>query len=114
MPRLERYEAFVEIIERGSLSAAAKQLNRSLQSVSRALATLESELGVELIRRTTRRLHPTPAGLALHKRLKSALSEIEDAQAEAKSETAKVSGLFRIVVHPLTAFRLLSLFHVHS
>lgn len=96
MARLGRYEAFVEIIERGSLSAAARRLDKSLQSVSRALATLEDELGVELIRRTTRRMHPTPAGFALYKRLKAALTEIDSAKVDAKRETATVSGLFRV------------------
>lgn len=96
MASLEQYEAFVETIEQGSLTAAAKRLNRSLQSVSRALATLEGELGIELVRRTTRRLHPTPAGLAFYRRLGSALKDIEDARAEASLETSRVSGVFRI------------------
>ncbi|MCK1323568.1 LysR family transcriptional regulator [Bradyrhizobium sp. 156] len=96
MASFEQYEAFVETIERGSLTGAAKRLNRSLQSVSRALATLESELGIELIRRSTRRLHPTPAGLAFYGRLRSALRDIEDARAEAMLETARIGGLFRI------------------
>ncbi|MGO4713523.1 LysR substrate-binding domain-containing protein [Bradyrhizobium sp. 2TAF24] len=96
MASIEQYEAFVETIDRGSLTAAAKRLNRSLQSVSRAIATLEEELGVELVRRTTRRLNPTPAGLTLHERLRAALKDINDARADAKRETARVSGLFRI------------------
>jgi DNA-binding transcriptional LysR family regulator len=96
MASIEQYEAFVETIDRGSLTAAAKRLNRSLQSVSRAIATLEEELGVELVRRTTRRLNPTPAGLAFYERIRSALKDINDARAEAKRETARVSGLFRI------------------
>ena len=96
MGSLEQYEAFVEIVERGSLTAAAKHLNRSLQSVSRSLATLEDELGIELVRRTTRRLHPTPAGYALCGRLQWALKSIDDALTEAKRETAKVGGVFRI------------------
>ncbi len=105
MASLERYEAFIEIVERGSLSAAARQLNRSLQSVSRALATLEDELGVELIRRTTRRLQPTSAGLALHERLRSALRDIEEARAEAQRGAARVGGQFRVGASVLFAPR---------
>lgn len=96
MASLEQYEAFVETVERGSLTAAAKHLNRSLQSISRAVAALESELGVELIRRTTRRLQTTPTGQVLRDRLRSALKDIDNAQAEAKRETRRISGLFRI------------------
>ncbi len=62
MDRIEDYQAFVATVEKGSLTAAANQLGRSLQSVSRSLAALEREVGVELIRRTTRRSNPTDAG----------------------------------------------------
>jgi hypothetical protein len=48
MNRIEDYQAFVAIVEKGGLTAAAKQLRRSLQSVSRSLAALEREVSVEL------------------------------------------------------------------
>ena len=93
---LERYRAFIEIVDRGSLTAAAHHLDVSLQSISRALSALEREFGVELIRRTTRRLQPTSAGLAFHARVKAALTEIELARAEIGRESARVAGLLRI------------------
>jgi len=96
MASLEQYEAFVQTIERGSLTEAAKRLSRSLQSISRALATLENELGVELVRRTTRRLHPTPAGLMLYEKLRAALKDIEDARTEARQDADRVSGTLRV------------------
>ncbi|MCJ2097049.1 LysR family transcriptional regulator [Methylobacterium sp. J-072] len=96
MVSLERYRAFIEIIDRGSLTAAARHLDVSLQSISRSLSTLEREFGVELIRRTTRRLQPTPAGLAFHARVKAALTEIELARAEIGRESARVAGTLRI------------------
>ncbi|PKU23875.1 LysR family transcriptional regulator [Telmatospirillum siberiense] len=96
MASLEHYEAFVQTIERGSLTGAAKRLNRSLQSISRALAALEDELGVELVRRTTRRLHPTPAGFMLFEKLRTALKDIENARAEAGRDADRVSGVLRI------------------
>lgn len=55
MDRIEDFEAFIAILEKGSLTAAAKQLGRSLQSASRSLAGHEGDLGIELIARTTRR-----------------------------------------------------------
>ncbi len=81
---------------KGSLTAAAETLGRSLQSISRSLAALEAEIGVALIRRTTRRLSATEAGLSLHRRLKPALAEIEDATAEAKNQRTEPRGLLRI------------------
>jgi DNA-binding transcriptional LysR family regulator len=94
--RIEDYHAFVAIIEKRSLTAAAHHLKRSLQSVSRSLAALEHDIGVELIRRTTRRLSPTDAGLAFYRRLNAALAEIEAAKLETSNRRAQATGLLRI------------------
>ena len=96
MDRIEDFQAFVAIVERGSLTDAARYLNRSLQSVSRSLAAVERDLGVELIRRTTRRSSATEAGLAFHRRLAAALAEIETAKAEASNRRAEPSGTLRV------------------
>jgi len=103
MDRIEDLRAFVAIVEKGSLTAAAKQLGRSLQSVSRCLAALEREVGVELVRRTTRRSTPTDAGLAFHRRLSAALGEIEDAKLETSHRRAEATGLLRIAGSPVFA-----------
>ncbi len=78
------------------MTAAAGRLGRSLQSVSRAIAGLETELGVELVRRTTRRLRPTPAGSAFYQRIKAVLADIDTARLEASRETTRIAGVFRI------------------
>jgi DNA-binding transcriptional LysR family regulator len=96
MDRIEDYQAFVAIVEKGGLTAAAKQLRRSLQSVSRSLAALEREVGVELIRRTTRRSAPTDAGLAFYRRVSVALGEIEAAKLETSSRRAEAMGILRV------------------
>ena len=96
MDRIEDYQAFVATVEKGSLTAAANQLGRSLQSVSRSLAALEHEVGVELIRRTTRRSNPTDAGLALFRRLSAALADIDAAKLEAANRRAEASGVLRL------------------
>ncbi len=96
MDRLDDYRAFVAIVDKGSLTAAARRLGRSLQAVSRALAGLEDEVGVELIRRTTRRSAPTEAGRAFYARIKAALAEIGDAKREAAGRRAEPAGLLRL------------------
>jgi DNA-binding transcriptional LysR family regulator len=96
MDRIEDYAAFVAVVDSGSLTGAARRLGRSLQSVSRSLAALEREVGVELVRRTTRRSSPTEAGLALHRRLKAALAEIADAKLEVANRRSEPSGLLRV------------------
>lgn len=112
MDRITDLQALVAIIERGSMTAAARQLTRSLQSVSRSLATLERELGVELVRRTTRRSSATEAGRALCRRLSAALAEIEDAKLEASRGRAEPAGLLRVTTS--TAFGALYLVPIIS
>lgn len=62
LDRLTLLETFARIAERGSISAAARDLGLSQASASRQLAELERRLGVELIRRTTHSLALTGAG----------------------------------------------------
>ena len=62
MDLLDKMTTYVRVVEAGSLSAAAKQLRISSAAVSRQIATLEAELRLTLLRRTTRRMTVTPAG----------------------------------------------------
>ena len=96
MSRISDLQAFVAVVEKASLTSAARLLGRSLQSVSRSLAAVEQDVGVELIRRTTRRSSPTEAGLAYYQRLKIALEDIEEAKLQASDRRLEPSGLLRI------------------
>jgi DNA-binding transcriptional LysR family regulator len=90
--KLGDYEAFIAIVETGNLTRAAARLRRSLQSVSRSLSALEAQLGVVLIRRTTRTAQPTEAGLAFHQRVSAAFREIAVAEAELSDTSQTLSG----------------------
>ncbi len=92
MASLEDYAVFVAVVERGSLTAAAKQLGRSLQAVSRALASLEQELGVELVQRTTRRSRPTAAGEAFFGRVRTVLADLSLARTDVREMHGQVAG----------------------
>ena len=96
LSRISDLQAFVAVVEKASLTSAAHQLGRSLQSVSRSLAAIEQDVGVELIRRTTRRSNPTEAGLAYYQRLKTALEDIEEAKLQVSHRRLEPSGLLRI------------------
>jgi len=96
MTRIDDLEAFVAIVEKGGQTAAARHLRRSPQTIGRSLVALERELGVELLRRTTRQSEPTEAGYAFYRRVKPALAEIEDARLEAAERRAEPSGLLRV------------------
>jgi len=94
--RLEDLEAFVVIVDKGSQTAAAKHLSRSLQAISRSLSALERSVGTELVRRSTRSSGPTEAGLAFYHRIKPALHEISHAKLEIANTGREPSGMLRI------------------
>ncbi|MDX8493794.1 LysR family transcriptional regulator [Mesorhizobium sp. VK22B] len=96
MSRIDDFEAFIAIVEHGSLTAAARRTNRSLQSISRSLATLEEAVGVELVHRTTRRSAPSEAGAAFFRRIKPAIDEINEATLKAANQRSEPSGVLRV------------------
>jgi DNA-binding transcriptional LysR family regulator len=98
MERLDDLEAFLAIIERGSQAAASRHLRRPLQSLNRSLIALERAVGVELVKRTTRRSEPTEAGRIFYERIKSAVAEILQARSEAANVRGEVSGVGAPVV----------------
>lgn len=94
MDRLDELSLFVAIIDAGSLAGAARRLNRSAAAATRALAALEARVGARLVARTTRRLAPTPAGLALAEQARGLVSGYEAAILGAGE--GLVRGLVRI------------------
>jgi DNA-binding transcriptional LysR family regulator len=96
MDRLDDLATFVTVVDKGGQTAAARHLGRSLQAVNRSLMALERSVGVQLVKRTTRRSSPTEAGLAFYRRIKPALADIADARQEAASKRADLSGLLRV------------------
>jgi len=80
MDKLSAMRAFVEIVDRGSLTAAGEALDKSLPTVVRTLAALEEELGVRLLRRTTRRMSLTEEGRAYLDRCRRILADVAEAE----------------------------------
>ncbi len=87
---------FARVIQAGSLSGAAREMNVSLTVVSRKLSRLEDRLGVRLINRTTRALATTEEGARFYDRCVQILAEIEDAETEASSGSNTAAGLLRV------------------
>ena len=56
---LEELQAFVAVVDGGSITAAADQLGQTVSGISRALGRLERKLETTLLRRTTRHVEPT-------------------------------------------------------
>jgi DNA-binding transcriptional LysR family regulator len=94
--RIDEIAVFVRVLEAGSFTAAARQLAMPPTTVSAKIAALEKRLGTTLILRTTRQLRATPAGEFYLDRCRSALQEIETAEAELKTDREEPTGTLRI------------------
>ena len=66
----------VEIVDSGNLSQAARKLKMTRANVSYHLAQLEKSLGVQLVKRTTRRVEPTEVGLRLYEHGRNVRNEL--------------------------------------
>jgi DNA-binding transcriptional LysR family regulator len=86
----------VEIIDAGSLSSAALRNKLSRSAVSHRLKTLENALGVQLLRRTTRRLEPTEIGQRLYEHGRIIVGELAQLRAKASTAGNSPSGAVRL------------------
>lgn len=96
----EELTVFVQVVENGSFSRAAKQLSMANSAVSRVVKRLEEKLGVNLINRTTRQLRLTEEGLQYFRRVQKILQDMAAAEAEAEAEMLAVhevpQGILRV------------------
>lgn len=99
MDRLDRMRLFVRVVERGSFTAAAADLDLPRSTATEALKSLEASLGVRLLERTTRHVAPTPDGNDYYRRCVSILAELDEAESALRS--AEPRGLLRIDAHGL-------------
>ncbi len=94
---IEELQTFVEIADAGGVSQAARRLGVSKSIVSRRLARIETELGVQLLARTTRGAALTEAGIAFRDHAARACAEIETAR-ETILPAGELRGLLRVAV----------------
>lgn len=93
---LNRVATWVQVVDSGSITAAARTLGRPKSSVSRAVKHLEEELGLTLLSRTTRRLKLTRAGERYLQGAREALRVLDEAHAELVSADGVPRGTVRI------------------
>lgn len=88
--------AFIEVVERGSFTAAAESLRTSKARVSKKVQDLEQRLGVKLLHRTTRNIRLTEAGSIYFERCRDLERLIGDAESAVEQVHGKPSGWLRI------------------
>jgi len=96
--QLDDITVFVEIVNQGSLRAAARCLGISPSAVSKRLAQLESRLELVLLERTTRRLHLTQAGEVYFARVAKIPALMATAKDEARELRGQVAGTLRVAM----------------
>jgi DNA-binding transcriptional LysR family regulator len=92
MGRLKAMRAFVQVVDSGSFSAAARRLNVGQPALSKSIAQLEDRLGVKLVVRTTRGLAPTEAGLNFYERARRSIEEADEAELAARGAGSGLAG----------------------
>lgn len=92
MDQFKQISTFVEVIARGSLSAAARAEGVAPAMISRRLDALEERLGVKLLQRSTRRLALTDEGTAFLEDCQRILADLENAETAVSERSARATG----------------------
>jgi DNA-binding transcriptional LysR family regulator len=105
MDRFDAMSVLLEVVEAGSLSAAARRLGMPLATVSRRIADLEARLNARLFNRSSRRITLTDAGQAYAAAARRILDEVGEAERVAAGEYRAPKGEL-IVTAPIVFGRL--------
>lgn len=92
----EDLSTFLLVLETGGFSPAAHRLGVSKSIISRRISKLESELGAQLLSRTTRKISPTAAGLEFKQHAGRILGELETAREKLVHGQSEISGNLRL------------------
>lgn len=109
--RLNAMRLLNRVIERGSFTAAAKDLNIPRSTATDVIQRLERDLGTRLLDRTTRHVSPTLDGKAYYERCLSILADVEEAEGVLRGN--EPSGILRVDAHG-TLTRTFFLPHLHD
>jgi len=80
MDKFDSIRAFTQVVVSGGFAAAAREMGLSRSTVNKLVISLENELGVQLLHRSTRVVTPTETGLAFHERCVEILASLEEAE----------------------------------
>src|ERR1700674_3544441 len=108
MANLDDVLIFVKVAQFESISRAARSLGMPISTVSRRLSVLESNLGVSLLRRTTRRVTLTAQGREYFNQCREPLTLLQEAEQVLTLGQKTPEGILRISVPVIlgqTSFR---------
>jgi DNA-binding transcriptional LysR family regulator len=93
---LDELQAFATVVDSGSITAAAQQLDLTVSATSRTLGRLEEKLSTTLLRRTTRRLELTEEGRAFLQDARAIIESVESAEEQMTARREMPSGRLRV------------------
>ena len=96
-------KAFIECIERGSISAAADSLGYTPSAISQLITSLEKELGLKLLVRSQKGVKPTSEGETLLPAFRSYVAREQDIYHIASELKGVVKGNLSIAAYPSVA-----------
>jgi len=105
--KISQLRCLLAVAEAGTVRQAARNLNLSQSSVTKAIQLLEASLQVELFHRGSHGLSPTAAGRMLVSRAKSIMAELRQARNDVETIREGTSGEIRVSVSPTVAVGLL-------
>ena len=105
---VRRIRVLQEVVSRGSFSAAAESLHLSQSAVSQQIATLEREVGVPLLERTTGGPKLTAAGEALMEHGDAVLCRLEEAERALAQIAGLEGGRLRLACFPTASATLMT------
>ena len=96
MLKTEEIQVFVQVVNSGTMTAAAEHLQLAKSAVSRRLAELEGRLGVELFHRSTRKLSLTDSGHAFYQRCIQILDDLMETEHSVSQSHQEIRGQIKV------------------
>lgn len=96
MDKFESLRAFTQVVVSGGFAAAAREMGLSRSAVNKLVISLENELGVQLLHRSTRVVTPTETGLAFYERCVEILTSLEEAERSVTQLHGEPRGKLRV------------------
>jgi len=95
-PDPEALATFVQVVDSGTLTAAAARLGLAKSVVSKRVALLETQLSAKLLHRAPRRVTPTETGALLYERARALLAQLDTVADEVMARSGALQGLIRL------------------
>ncbi|PHQ80997.1 MAG: hypothetical protein COB66_03380 [Coxiella sp. (in: Bacteria)] len=96
-PDIEHIMTYIKVVELGSFTSAAHDMNLSKSVVSKHVSSLEESLNTRLLKRTTRKLSVTDVGKVFYEQVKNIPYEVENAQQAIQPFNDEPHGLLKVI-----------------